>query len=586
MDAENTDLTFEDATPVTPEELDAIRGKKPARGRPGTPSRPETALAVGRTLPHSIEAEEYLLSCCLLDGSETIQRCVEARLSDDVFYSPANRVLYGALVELWRAAPPVDIVVLAEELKKSRQLDAVGGFPALTRISGLAPTTAQAQYFLDKVRELHGLRELIKVATGAAESAFEYQGNAAELAADIETRITEVTREMREAQRIEAVPLADFDYPEGDDPNVLLGSDDYLGRGGGMLFVSHAGAGKSSFIMDACMSWGEGEPWLGIRSNGPLTSLIIQGEDSGRYVGKVAASYAHARGIKEGSEKAMRLRNNVIIAKVRGICGPAFFIELERLARKHKPDLVVINPIYIYAQGDITKSEHAQPFLVGLDWVNREEKFGYILVHHTGKPTPKAPNGKRAEVEDWETIYMGFGSSYLANWPRCSALLEPRPKKPGSYWLKLGKAGKNAGVTREVEHGAGTRLEPVTRVACRHAQATMKVGGRDRAVIYWEPDPDDAPDDEKRETPKSGGRARDYDFAEFRAALRNVAGSREKRQGYNTLHRAACNVKDVSKGAFNRMIDEALATGELLKDPDDGKYYLPEPTTTKGKRQA
>ena len=31
-----------------------------------------SAAPAGRTLPHSLEAEEYLLSCCLLDGAEVI----------------------------------------------------------------------------------------------------------------------------------------------------------------------------------------------------------------------------------------------------------------------------------------------------------------------------------------------------------------------------------------------------------------------------------------------------------------------------------------------------------------------------------
>ena len=41
-----------------------------------TSSSPARSLAsaavasVGRTLPHSVEAEEYLLSCCLLDGAD------------------------------------------------------------------------------------------------------------------------------------------------------------------------------------------------------------------------------------------------------------------------------------------------------------------------------------------------------------------------------------------------------------------------------------------------------------------------------------------------------------------------------------
>jgi replicative DNA helicase len=160
------------------------------------PRRPDAPAAmVGRTPPHSIEAEEYLLSCCLLDGSDSIARCLEAKLPSAAFYSPANRLIFEKLCELYQKNPPVDIAVLAEELKTSRQLESIGGFAYLTQISSRIPTTAQAQYFIDKVRELYLLRELIKVATGAVESCYSYQGGLEEFIDKVEQDIFHVTQD-------------------------------------------------------------------------------------------------------------------------------------------------------------------------------------------------------------------------------------------------------------------------------------------------------------------------------------------------------------------------------------------------------
>ena len=150
---------------------------------------------VGRMPPHSIEAEEYLLSCCLLDGSDSIARCLEAKLPGAAFYSSANRLIYEKLCELYQKNPPVDVAVLAEELKTSRQLESIGGFAYLTQISGRIPTTAQAQYFIEKVRELYLLRELIKVATGAVENCYSYQGGLEEFIDKVELDIFRVTQD-------------------------------------------------------------------------------------------------------------------------------------------------------------------------------------------------------------------------------------------------------------------------------------------------------------------------------------------------------------------------------------------------------
>ena len=90
--------------------------------------RSETPVAA-RVLPHSLEAENYLLGCCLLDGADSIARCLEAKLPAEAFTSAANRVIYEKLVELYQKSPPVDIAVLAEELKTGRQLEAVARLP-------------------------------------------------------------------------------------------------------------------------------------------------------------------------------------------------------------------------------------------------------------------------------------------------------------------------------------------------------------------------------------------------------------------------------------------------------------------------
>jgi replicative DNA helicase len=167
-----------------------------------TPARPQTndggqagSLFSGRTPPHSVEAEEYLLSCCLLDGGDTIARCLEAKLSPLAFYLPANRLIFEKLAELYQKSPPVGIEMLIEELRTTKQLEAVGGVPYLMQVSARIPTTAQAVYFIEKVRELYLLRELIKVTTGTVEQCFSYQGGIEEFIDKVEQDIFRVTQD-------------------------------------------------------------------------------------------------------------------------------------------------------------------------------------------------------------------------------------------------------------------------------------------------------------------------------------------------------------------------------------------------------
>jgi replicative DNA helicase len=152
------------------------------------------APAAGRGLPHSVEAEEYLLSCCLIDGADVVARCLEARIGPESFFVPAHGIIFEKLRDLYGRQVPIDIAVLAEDLKVSRQLDAVGGYAFLTRVSGSIPTTAQAGYFIERVREQHLLREIIRSATGAAEDCYGFTGGIDEFVDQIEARIFAVTQ--------------------------------------------------------------------------------------------------------------------------------------------------------------------------------------------------------------------------------------------------------------------------------------------------------------------------------------------------------------------------------------------------------
>jgi replicative DNA helicase len=152
------------------------------------------ASAVGRSLPHSVEAEEYLLSCCLIDGADVVARCLEARIGPESFFVPAHGMVFERLQDLYNRQAPIDVAVLGEELKTAKQLDAVGGYAFLTRISGSIPTTAQAGYFIDRVREQHLLRELIRSATGAVEECYNFTGGIDQFVDQVEQKLFAVTQ--------------------------------------------------------------------------------------------------------------------------------------------------------------------------------------------------------------------------------------------------------------------------------------------------------------------------------------------------------------------------------------------------------
>jgi replicative DNA helicase len=151
-------------------------------------------VPMGRTMPHSLEAEEYLLSCCFIDGPDVLSRCLEARIRPDSFYDTKHGIVFERLVDLYNRQAPIDVSIVAEELKTTRQLEAIGGYAFLTQISSRIPTTAQATYFIERVREQSLLREIIRSATGAVEDCYNFSGGIDEFVDQVEQKIFTVTQ--------------------------------------------------------------------------------------------------------------------------------------------------------------------------------------------------------------------------------------------------------------------------------------------------------------------------------------------------------------------------------------------------------
>jgi replicative DNA helicase len=250
----------------------------PRRGKPSD-EQSLPAAAADRSPPHSAEAEEHVIACCLLDGSDTIARCLEARLTPESFYFPANRLLFEVMVETYQKNPPVTIEVLAEELKTRRQLDAVGGFAYLMQVTGKIPTTAHAGYFIEKVREKHLLRELIRTATGAIEQCYEFSGGLEEFVDKVEQEVFKVTQdrvsdsaqEIKESVKEANTVIAKLLMKKGELTGVTSGFKDLdqytfgFQRQEMIVVAARPSMGKTSFALNiaeaaAMPKPGKGEP--------------------------------------------------------------------------------------------------------------------------------------------------------------------------------------------------------------------------------------------------------------------------------------------------------------------------------------
>jgi replicative DNA helicase len=125
----------------------------------------------GRQVPWSEEAEISVLGGMLMD-SDALARVVQD-IEEDYFYREANRRIFRAMSRVYQRGEVLDVVTLANELKSSGELDAVGGMAYLAQLVDAVPTAANIEYHCRILREKALLRRLIGAATDIVREAYE-----------------------------------------------------------------------------------------------------------------------------------------------------------------------------------------------------------------------------------------------------------------------------------------------------------------------------------------------------------------------------------------------------------------------------
>ena len=113
--------------------------------------------------PQSLEAEEYLLSCLLID-KESIIKVADIILPTD-FYKTANQIVFENIRELFETNQPIDIITLANRLDEKKKLTEVGGRSYLAKLSGIAASSANIIHYAGLIQKKATLRRLQTTAT-------------------------------------------------------------------------------------------------------------------------------------------------------------------------------------------------------------------------------------------------------------------------------------------------------------------------------------------------------------------------------------------------------------------------------------
>ena len=99
---------------------------------------------MSRTPPYSEDAEQSVLGSILLDAERVLDLAVGTGIRPESFHVPQLRCVYEAMLEMWRAGRPIDILTVAEKLKMRGDFDKSGDGFDVDQLVDAVPTAAHA----------------------------------------------------------------------------------------------------------------------------------------------------------------------------------------------------------------------------------------------------------------------------------------------------------------------------------------------------------------------------------------------------------------------------------------------------------
>ena len=219
-----------------------------------------------RYLPQNIEAEQSVLSACLLNG-EAVEEII-LRLKPENFFRPAHRIIFEAVYDLTVRRIPVDPIALADTLQAKGQLEAVGGKAYLVELADNTFALTNWQRHVDIVKRNAILRELVYAAADINALAYDAPDDLNEVVEEAEKTLFNVTEKRVSSSFVkmdtlitdafeEITKLAEQKTSMAGVPTGFRDVDDLFHgfRGGDLVILAaRPGVGKTSFALNLAVN--------------------------------------------------------------------------------------------------------------------------------------------------------------------------------------------------------------------------------------------------------------------------------------------------------------------------------------------
>jgi replicative DNA helicase len=223
-----------------------------------------TLSAFDALLPANIDAEKTILGAILLDNAAHSEAA--EKIEADDFSLESHQRIFRRMSELIDRDHAVDLVTLAEELTRNKEIESIGGVAYLASLTEGLPRRPVIGEYIRIVKEKATLRRVMAIWSTAIARAADQSEYSAELMADTEQRLMDVATSCPEpnaaasSKRAFDALLARRDAPDlYQVPTGCPPLDDKIGgwqQGELSVIGARPGQGKSSLLIQSLLLCG------------------------------------------------------------------------------------------------------------------------------------------------------------------------------------------------------------------------------------------------------------------------------------------------------------------------------------------
>jgi len=350
-------------------------------------------------VPHSVEAEEAVLGSILIDADAYPR--IARILSEDDFYRPDHRLIYGAVTSLARSGVTPDAVTIGDELKRQgREADA-GGVAHLSQLARNTPSAANVVTYARVVRDRAFSRRALDIGDRLSQALIKREREVPGLLADAERqfgRLKDQCSAGADARRtLQSIEIRDFlarDIPPRG--HVLA---PVIPEQGLVMAYGPRGLGKTHLSVGIAVAVAAGGKFLRWSAPNAAAVLLVDGEMP------AAAIQARFADAIKASELEPQAPLHLVTPDLNWDCGMP---DLSTVDGQRAVDALVTEDTRLIIVDNLSSlirsgvENDAESWLPLQTWALRHRAAGrsVLFIHHAGKGGAQRGTSRREDVLD------------------------------------------------------------------------------------------------------------------------------------------------------------------------------------------